>query len=287
MMKAMKLFLCALLLFPLNTIVAQENSFLDGRKWVVHEYRINPFDDYNDVVTFIAYGDTTLSGLTYKKVYSIKCDSIDSVELPMLIRRDGNKIYHRYGSYGKWNPDTLVFDEDWQQGDNTIFPLQRNFDGTIDVFAKIFEIGYLQGRKSWDVNGMYTWIQDVGFVKTRLFFDSQHELPGANLYNLICCVEANGDTLYVNRALLYLTQTGISSAVSDNIICQQSADGLSVNIGADIPQWSATLYNSNGICVAQKEGAGSEIFLPADSKGTHILVVKAGGRVVKKKIALK
>ena len=49
----------------------------------------------------------------------------------------------------------------------------------------------------------------------------------------------------------------------------------------------ATLYNSNGVCVAQKEGAGSEIFLPADSKGTHILVVKAGGRVVKKKIALK
>jgi hypothetical protein len=47
------------------------------------------------------------------------------------------------------------------------------------------------------------------------------------------------------------------------------------------------LYNSNGIRVAQKEGAGSEMFLSTDSKGTHILVVKAGGRVVKKKIALK
>ena len=58
-----------------------------------------------------------------------------------------------------------------------------------------------------------------------------------------------------------------------------------MNVG--IPVWSAMLYNSNGIRVAQKEGAGSEMFLSTDSKGTHILVVKAGDRVVKKKIALK
>ena len=63
--------------------------------------------------------------------------------------------------------------------------------------------------------------------------------------------------------------------------------GLWVSISVDVPQWSATLYNSNGICVAQKTGEGSEIFLSADSEGTHILVVKAGGRVVKKKIAIK
>jgi hypothetical protein len=60
-----------------------------------------------------------------------------------------------------------------------------------------------------------------------------------------------------------------------------------VNLGANIPQWSATLYNSNGVCVAQREGEGSEMFLSTDSKGTHILVVKAGGRVIEKKIALK
>ena len=58
-----------------------------------------------------------------------------------------------------------------------------------------------------------------------------------------------------------------------------------MNVGT--PVWSAMLYNSNGIRVAQKEGVGSEMFLSTDSKGTHILVVKAGGRVVKKKIALK
>ena len=58
-----------------------------------------------------------------------------------------------------------------------------------------------------------------------------------------------------------------------------------MNVGT--PVWSAMLYNSNGICVAQEEGAGSEMFLSTDSKGTHILVVKAGGRVVKKKIAIK
>ena len=72
-----------------------------------------------------------------------------------------------------------------------------------------------------------------------------------------------------------------------NISLTNSDSDLLVNIGTDIPQWSATLYNSNGVCVAQKEGTGSEMFLSTDSKGTHILVVKAGGRVVKKKIALK
>jgi hypothetical protein len=52
-------------------------------------------------------------------------------------------------------------------------------------------------------------------------------------------------------------------------------------------EWSATLYNSNGVTVAQQQGSGNEIFLSADSKGTHILVVKSGGKVVKKKVLLR
>jgi hypothetical protein len=39
--------------------------------------------------------------------------------------------------------------------------------------------------------------------------------------------------------------------------------------------------------VAQQQGSGCEILLSTDSKGTHILVVKAGGRMVKKKVLLR
>ena len=51
--------------------------------------------------------------------------------------------------------------------------------------------------------------------------------------------------------------------------------------------WSVTLSNSAGVTVARFSGEGSEIILPATSKGTHILVVNAGGRVVKKKVFIK
>ncbi|MBQ2368288.1 MAG: T9SS type A sorting domain-containing protein, partial [Bacteroidaceae bacterium] len=51
--------------------------------------------------------------------------------------------------------------------------------------------------------------------------------------------------------------------------------------------WSVTLYNSVGAAVACRSGEGSEIILPATSKGTHILVVNADGRVVKKKVFIK
>ena len=63
--------------------------------------------------------------------------------------------------------------------------------------------------------------------------------------------------------------------------------GCLVTLDTDTGEWTATLYNSNGVTVAQQQGNGSEIFLSTDSKGTHILVVKAGGRVVKKKIQLR
>ena len=37
----------------------------------------------------------------------------------------------------------------------------------------------------------------------------------------------------------------------------------------------------------ESAGEGCEIILPATSKGTHILVLNVGGRVVKKKVFIK
>ena len=60
-----------------------------------------------------------------------------------------------------------------------------------------------------------------------------------------------------------------------------------ITLPYDAAAWSATLYNSAGATVARRSGEGSEIILPATSKGTHILVVNADGRVVKKKVFIK
>ena len=78
----------------------------------------------------------------------------------------------------------------------------------------------------------------------------------------------------------------VQCSTDDNIAITITAGALSVNLGT-ATDWSATIYNSNGVTVAQQQGTGSEIFLPTDSKGTHILVVKAGGKVVKKKVLLR
>ena len=103
---------------------------------------------------------------------------------------------------------------------------------------------------------------------------------------LIYCINPAGDTIYRNTEYMNY-MTSITPLPEIKMSLTPSSDGLWVNLGANIPQWNAALYNSNGVCVAQREGEGSEMFLSTDSKGTHILVVKAGGRVIKKKIALK
>ena len=63
----------------------------------------------------------------------------------MLVRRDNSKIYRRYGSYGKWGPDELVFDENWQVGDALSILIET------DVYASIVSMGKLQGANI----GMY------------------------------------------------------------------------------------------------------------------------------------
>ena len=82
-------------------------------------------------------------------------------------------------------------------------------------------------------------------------------------------------------------KTVISGIAVENISITPTDGGCLVTLGSDAVEWTATLYNSNGVTVAQQQGNGNEAFLSTDSKGTHILVVKAGGRVVKKKIMLR
>ena len=275
-MKTIRLLMILVSFFisTVSEITAQEKVIPKGRKWVMRLWRplYPPYGERLEV--YESKGDTMINDMKYSIISpGMGYDKIS------YVRWEDSKCW-RYWQTSK--RDTLVFDESWQVGDTTMHP-----KGSGDEFYTITEVGEIQGRKYWKDGDGAVWLPDIGFISTEPYY-VEWQLMGGPARRLICCVEANGDTLYVDRSLLYLTQTGISLAiVDDDVICQQSSDGLLVNLGANIPQWSTTLYNSNGVCVAQKEGAGSEIFLPTDSKGTHILVVKAGDRVVKKKIALK
>ena len=77
--------------------------------------------------------------------------------------------------------------------------------------------------------------------------------------------------------------TGVNGISEENVTVVQRGGECVVTLPY-ASAWSATLYNSMGAAVARRSGEGSEIILPATSKGTHILVLNVGGRVVKKKV---
>ena len=265
------------LILSASTIIAQDDTFHDGRKWIMLEYTVNPYDSQEEILTCVVNGDTTLAGKKYKKVHFLRNETSD---ISMLIRRDGSKIYQRYGSYGKWNPDTLVFDESWNKGDKTTLPIQD------DLYAEIIGTGELQGRRYWNIGGWYTWLQDVGYIKLRMFLDAYEPLHGGKLYTLICCTEANGDTLYVDRDLLYMLSTGIRNISAEDISITQQ-DGECIVTLPMVAEWAVTLYNAAGISVACKAGEGDEIFLPVEGNGTYILVLEVGGKQYTKKVMIR
>ena len=108
---------------------------------------------------------------------------------------------------------------------------------------------------------------------------------------LLYCINPAGDTIYRNQKYIDLVEpyfkTNIPALKSDNVTFYQRGGECVVTLPYDAAAWSVTLYNSVGAAVARRSGEGSEIILPATSKGTHILVLNVGGRVVKKKVLIK
>jgi len=106
---------------------------------------------------------------------------------------------------------------------------------------------------------------------------------------LLFCIAADGDTIYRNKRYWYpeiANLTTVRKIFPDEISFTQRGGECVVTLPLDAA-WSATLSNSVGVTVVRRSGEGSEIILPATSKGTHILVVNVGGRVVKKKVFIK
>ncbi len=259
------------------TAVAQDTIIPDGRRWVMREYR-PLYPPYGNRITICHInGDTLINGHRYSKLYkgSLEC----------MIRREGTKWYvYDYIHEERISRDTLLFDESLNVGD-TAWSDPREIEPPYIVS----EIGEIQDHKYWHIAAEYwgfdTWVQGIGWID-RLPFDYAHYLVGGVSISLICCVDPGNDTLYVNRDLLYLLETGIEDISSDEISFTQRGGECVVTLPLDAA-WSATLSNSIGVTVARCSGEGSEVILPATSKGTHILVVNVGGRVVKKKVFIK
>ena len=264
------------LFFALCTTVlfAQSEILPEGRKWIVRRALPLHPNKTEHTMTYHIKGDTTINGYKYSKLY-------DGAEFTKAIRKEGIR-YFSHIHYD--NKDTLVFDESWNVGDTTVIgdPNPRHPRCTVA------ETGYIQGRKYWDIDirPNLRWVQGVGFVNAGEPFQTEHGNASSATFSLICCTEANGDTLYVNRDFLYMLSTGIRNIGAEDISISQ-LNGECFVILPSAAKWSATLYSGNGTVVACKAGEGSEIILSAKSKGTHILVLNIDGKDYTKKVVIK
>ena len=302
-----KILLIALVsFFALPAFSQKDSLYVDGMKWVTHYVTFGSHDKIIKISknpsTYFINGDSIINGIKYKKMYWSVNDYLWDI-YPVRYE-DGKYLFYlpqyKNDYWGVQNhfigDDYVLFDEKYAVGDTLIGWGPRWKIG--EIGDTVFQDSFDKKRKYWrlDINGYYHlyqrvlnniyWIEGIGqLIQPAPEFILEVDCPCYNM--LTYCINPQGDTIYKNDKYLHFGTLSTPSLTANEILVQSSQGGLSVNIGADIPLWSATLYNSNGICVAQKEGTGSEMFLSTDSKGTHILVVKAGGRVVKKKIALK
>ena len=272
-MKIIKIIAALCCLFSVfNTSVAQENVIPDGRRWIIHRQNVFNPEIKDEIWTHYIKGSSVKDGKTYSNMY---CDDAGLLE---YVRKDGAKWY----SYDVIFGDTLTFDESWSVGDTTFIDAKRPYN-----YGVVIDVNEVQGQKCWKMDGYYggTWIEDVGYTTGSHL--SSISLMNSYSHRLICCIDPGNDTLYVNRDLLPLLQTGIKDISTDNVSFSQQGERCIVTLPYDASAWSATLYNSVGAAVARRSGEGSEIILPATSKGTHILVLNVGGRAVKKKVFIK
>ena len=264
--------LCCLFSF-LQPLAAQEDTIPAGRKWIMRRCNLVEPPMKESLYTAYILGSSTIDGYSYAKLRPGYSSGYN------LVRREGSKWYIYKQDAAR---ETLLFDESWSVGDTAwVSPDDPSLHSVVD------DIGEAQGRKYWVLGGYFsgTWLQGVGFVDRYPLENSP--LSNGYSFDLICCVEANGDTLYANRELFYMfDDTGVNGISEENVTVVQRGGECVVTLPyADA--WSVTLYNSVGAAVARRSGEGSEIILPATSKGTHILVVNADGRVVKKKVFIK
>ena len=305
-----KVFLAiTLFLLAISSFSQTDSMYTDGKKWMVGDF-IFENEDAPTVIgeyylTYTINGDTLINGNIYKKMYYSYTTSEGTFDVnyhPIYLVRveNGKHLYHRPKDKlnGGW-----WYDEEDFIGDDYIFFDENEQTNKFEIRDTIFENTDAKKRKyfkyrpyvSVDYRFVYAlnyvaWVEGIGSLSQPYpYHINAVDCPCYNM--VLCCVESTGDTIYKNQKFIDLLEpylkTDISKITADEITITPSNGGCLVTLGSDAVEWTATLYNSNGVTVAQQQCSGSEAFLSTDSKGTHILVMKAGGRVVKKKIVLR
>ncbi len=311
----MKKIIFTILLFvlALTSFAQRDNLLEDGRRWVTFGWSFGDYDDDSEWVkmyledlggyeacNLTIMGDTLINDILYKKLYVADLyyynDWNALGKLEAFIRYDNGKYLYRFLK-GKVQ---ILFDENSVVGD--IIPpgleVVSSVNDTVYPCYSDYSLKYWKVKDANNGPNYYDyfryfddikWIQGVGFPTTLI--------PDVGLgYDCLCndvllfCIAANGDTIYRNKKYWYPEYsylTNIRKISASEISFTQQGNECIVTLPADVAAWEATLSNSVGVTVARRSGEGSEVTLPATSKGTHILVIKADGRVVKKKVFIK
>ena len=286
---------------------AQNCSFyVDGMKWVTGEFNF----DYGNISVgdylYFSYtidGDTTINGYQYKRMKQLAIYPEMGSEYyydTYFVRYDNGK-YLFYLPDEKENADDrcyvgddyVFFDENLKEGD--LLPLVEKIYSLGDtVFVdspnnvrKYWKTQHYSDDSRFSALNDVMWIDGVGSLSQPIpYFIGAYDCACYQM--LFYCINPEGDTICRNQKYIDLFdfKTDVRKISADEISFTQQGDECIVTLPCEAA-WSATLSNSVGVTVACRSGEGSEIILPATSKGTHILVIKAGGRVVKKKVFIK
>ena len=312
-------------MFTLTSFAQNSQMLEDGRIWAISNFTFDS-ETGDDGITRVKWsgkpvdgsqryltikGDTVVNGKNYKKLYSVAQTNSSpggGIFLFDLIRCDNGRYMYYFvheaerkaierGVYSSLMKDgeMLLFDENLKVGDlediyydtisfigDTIFP---KYSANVNKYWLLSpECKYNHISSLFVVFDNIRWVVGVGAPTGPLhFLKDAVDCPCYNV--LLYCVAANGDTIYKNPTF-YNPTLNVSSVTLLDVSFSQRGGECVVTLPCS-DAWSATLYNSVGVVVARRSGEGSEIVLPATSKGTHIFVLNVGGRVVKKKVFIK
>ena len=303
------IFTMLLSVLALSTFAQNDSLYVDGMKWITWEFNFD--DDYigsdEYYFTYIIDGDTAINGCRYKKMKHLitYLDEGCDYHFETYFVRYENGKYLFYLPDEKENADDrcyvgddyVFFDENLKEGD--LLPLVEKiysvgdtvFDDSPNDVRKYWKKQHLENDYSrFSVLNDVLWVNGIGSLSQPVpYFIEEYDCACYQM--LLYCTNSSGDTIYRNQKFIDLVapylNTNVPILKSDEISFTQRGGECVVTLPLDAAAWEATLSNSVGVTVARRSGEGSEIILPATSKGTHILVVNVGGKVVKKKVFIK
>lgn len=291
----------------------KDGFYVDGMTWITGYFMFDAKDVVGKVYpvyyTYVIEGDTVIGDIKYKKmnqyyrsIYSTGTMYYDT----FFARYENGRYMFNLPDYKDWTyyslwigDDVVFFDENLKSGDNHF---GNEYEKIAYIGDTLFNDSSDEIRRYWKLlpysssSSLYTeavdnvlWVEGIGSISQPIpyFID---EVDCACYEMLLYCINSEGDTIYRNKKYIDLVapyfKTNMKPLTAGDISIKQ-ADGECIVTLPTATKWSATLYGSNGAIVASKAGEGSEIILPAESKGTHILVLNIDGKEYTKKVVIK